>query len=185
MSGRPRHRHGLLATLVTLGLAAGAAGCSGGSAADAGPPDAGAPIDPTYANIEPILMRACTFSGCHGGAGVGAGELSLSMAFDASMPATTVLDGVPACEYPMMPLVDPGHPENSWLMIKIDPSMADSHAVIQFTPDPSFDPSSRPADCQPVGSDFGALMPNVPGTTLEPREIEAFRQWIAMGASPT
>lgn len=145
-------------------------------------------IEPTYENVQDTIDTSCTFSSCHGGGGVGGGMLNLAMAIDAGDLRTVLVD-VPACQYDPMPRVDPGNPENSWLMVKLT-GAHDADGRIQFTPDPAWAAAvdtSAPSTC-PLVEDgelsFGELMPqslDEPQPLPEAR-IEMFRQWIEDGA---
>ncbi|MFW5924585.1 MAG: hypothetical protein ACOCV4_00350 [Myxococcota bacterium] len=160
---------GALVLLVTL------AGC-GDEGEDASLP----PIEPTYANVEMIMERSCTFGSCHGGSGSGKGDLNLEPLLDAGEPITDALVDVPSCEYPLMPRIDPGDPDNSWLWIKMSPEYMAEDGTIDFTPDPSFDPGEAP--CSDLG--FGINMPFAMGdpSPLADNELTAIREWIEMGA---
>ncbi|MEM9190672.1 MAG: hypothetical protein AAGF12_15915 [Myxococcota bacterium] len=159
--------------------------------------DAG-PIEPTFENVDMVIRRSCTFSNsCHGGPGMGQGQLNFALARDAGEPFTAALqmaDGMPrpACEYDLLPLIDPGNPDGSWLMIKVGGPM--TMGVIDFTPDAAWDPfpgetpgSFPPSECpltEGGNISFGRRMPLDPAgmTTLPEREIELFREWIRAGA---
>jgi hypothetical protein len=184
---------------VWIALTAGglAAGCSDGNATT-GPREAGTdsfvPVDPTYEGVEALFRRSCVFNACHGGSGAGAASLNFRTLLEQDEPITEAMVNVPACQYDLMPRIDPGDPHNSWLWIKLDPAYMDSEGYIVFTPDSSFDPdvqnphyTSRncPLGRNPDGSpDFGINMPSQPGhpSPLAPHELEAVRQWIAAGA---
>lgn len=106
-------------------------------AACPGPDDP--PIEPTYENIENLVRESCAFTvSCHGGLGRGKGRLNFATLLDEGTPVTTVLNGEPSCEYNRMPRVDPGHPENSWLMVKLEG--AHSGSLLNFTPASDWDP---------------------------------------------
>jgi hypothetical protein len=182
---------------VALAASSLAAGCGNGIDT-AGPrdaaPDSFAPVEATYEGIEALFRRSCVFNACHGGTGAGAASLNFRTFLDREEPITAAMVGVPACQYDLMPRIDPGDPHNSWLWIKLDPASMDSEGYIVFTPDPSFDPdvqnphyTSRncPLGRNPDGSpDFGINMPSQPGhpSPLAPHELEAVRQWIEAGA---
>ena len=162
---------------------------------DAGPPDAGATIDAaptpaTYANLAALFERSCSFNSCHGGVGAGSARLNFAAARGRGTPYTMLLNGVAACEYSAMPLVDPGHPDNSWLFLKCaGPHMG---MVPTFTPSATWDPglvrrmdgTYPPSECpQTVLGviDFGTTMPQ--GTVgLEPADADMVRRWIEAGA---
>lgn len=188
-----------LVPLMTLLLVTGCGDNGDGDAdggVDGGEMDAGfEPIEPTYENVAAILDQTCTFSSCHGcqtegeidSCTAGKALLNIEEALLTDGDVTRVLNGVPACEYHLMPRVDPGNPSNSWLWMKLNPENMDAEGNIQFTPDPSFDPANSPYDSPncPLGiDDFGANMPlsvNDP-SPLPPNQLEAIRQWILNGA---
>ncbi|MFW6052106.1 MAG: hypothetical protein ACODAU_13090 [Myxococcota bacterium] len=173
--------------LLIAALALAGCGDGGGST----PTDAGLePIEPTYENVERIVDNSCTFSSCHGGSGSGKAQLNMEQLIEAGDPVTEALVDVPACEYHVMPRVDPGNPENSWLWVKLDPENMNEEGEIQFEPDPSFDPEESPyssPNC-PLTEEgqvvFGTNMPQQLGDPmpLPANEREAIRQWIEMGA---
>jgi hypothetical protein len=169
------------------------AGC--GDDTSAGPSDSGFDagpgpvIDPTYAEVERIVDRSCTFSACHGGRSSGVGALNMKVLIDDGIPITEVLVDVPACQYHLMPRIDPGNPDNSWLWIKLDPASMDDTGAIVFTPDPSFDatqpnPHYDSPNCPLDPGDFGLNMPFSDGhpSPLRLNELTAIREWIEMGA---
>lgn len=155
------------AVCSTLALLAASAGCG-----DEEPPPAPAP---TYEDVDVVLTRSCTFSNaCHGGTGSGKANLNFMTAAD----KTTVLNGIAACQYDLMPRVDPGDPENSWLMVKIDGTY-DEMGDITFTPEAGWAPPPS-SECE----GFGTLMPqslSMP-TALPMDEVEMIREWIRIGA---
>lgn len=154
------------------------AGCSG---------DDDETIAPTYENVEITLSRACAFStSCHGGAGRGSADLNFATAIESG----TVLEvlTVPSCEYSRMPRVDPGNPDGSWIMVKLE-GEHDADGNLTFTPDADWTPDSggHPETLCPLmmGGEvhFGTIMPaTAPFDGLPEDEIEMFRQWIEMGA---
>src|SRR5690606_2534337 len=102
-----------------------------GSACTADTVDSPTALDPSFATVESIMDRSCTFAGtCHGGDGVGGARLQ----FDSNgiKAALFARDGGPraSCEYPPMPLVDPGSPDNSWLIVKIEGPVDDSDRIV-------------------------------------------------------
>jgi hypothetical protein len=131
------------------------------------------PIEPTYANVEMVVQRSCALSSvCH--ADRGSADLTFEGLSDITMP----LNGVASCQYPPMPRVDPGNPDNSWLMIKLD-GMYDGEGNIQFTPEPGFTPPTGDPNCET----FGTIMPsNATPVPLPMREVTMFREWIRAGA---
>ena len=152
-------------------------------------------LEPTYANVERVVRRSCALSSsCHGGSGRGEARLNFQAALRAREPITSVLVGIRACEYDLMPIVDPGNPDNSWLMVKLDgPHNGDGE--IQIDPDPEWNTGLEPKEdgllprstC-PLTTDgalsFGLLMPRslTRPFPLERGEIEMFREWIRLGA---
>lgn len=148
------------------------------------------PIEPTYENVENLVRESCAFTvSCHGGLGRGKARLNFAALLDDGVPITTELNGVTACEYNRMPRIDPGHPENSWLWIKI--SGAHTGARLDFTPASDWehgvamnsDGTLRASTC-PLTVEgqlsFGEIMPM--GGQLSPNRLRAFREWIEMGA---
>jgi hypothetical protein len=174
---------------LLLGVLVSACGSSSPGPTDASV-DAPMALPPTYANVTALLTRSCTFSSCHGGAGGGQAHLNLQRSIT---NGTLVADLMtPACEYGAMPLLDPGHPENSWLFVKV----AGAHSTgtaIDFTPAASWDHGGLTPDAMgryPVSTcplvlmgqiSFGEIMPQgTMGVTAS--EAEMLRAWIAAGA---
>lgn len=158
---------------------------------DAGPPDTGPPAA-DYAAVAAIVDRACSFASCHGGSGAGAAELNFAAARTAGTPYTELLVDQPACQYSAMDLVEPGSPDESWLMIKlVGPH---TRGVLDFEPDASWDPGIARdpgtggyprSECPLTVSgelSFGVLMPQGSTTGLAAAEIATFRAWILAGA---
>ncbi len=135
--------------------------------------DAEPPIEPTYDNVQMVMQRSCSLSSaCHASRG------RAGLTYEGLMDFTEPLVGVPSCQYPPMPRVDPGNPDNSWLMIKID-GMYDADGNIEFTPEAGFTPPTGDPDCET----FGTVMPqNATPIPLPMREVTMFRDWIAAGA---
>lgn len=171
---------------LTILLVCGLMGCGGDPQ----------PLEPTYENIEMTINLTCgaRSSSCHGGAR-GNADLNFQRIADTTGDYTEVLVGVAACEYDFMPRVDPGNPDNSWLMVKLT-GEHDSEGRLQFTPDPGWDPgltprmdgSFPPSQC-PLVEDgelsFGYVMPENQGGTeqqLDARTTQLFRDWILAGA---
>jgi hypothetical protein len=176
-----------------------AAAMTVGCGDDAIPGDAG--LEATVENVDAILQLSCTFSGtCHGDPrGAGQAMLNFATPLETGQPRATALfaeDGrpKPACEYSAMPLVDPGNPDNSWLMVKIDGPH--TGGALMFTPGASWDPgimrdvdgnypvSECPLVPRPGEIEFGGPMPYSPVAPmpLPPDEIDLIRRWIAAGA---
>jgi hypothetical protein len=148
-------------------------------------------LEPTYDNVEAIVARSCAFNtSCHGGA-TGQARLNFALHLDAGEPITTAFENPdgsprPSCEYDLMPVVDPGDPDNSWLMVKIEGDVTPD-GLVDFTPATSWMPGTTDPQCpRTEGGDvtFGAVMPLMLGDPmpLPDREIAAIREWIAMGA---
>lgn len=157
--------------------------------------DDATPLEPTYENVEALIDLSCgsTSSSCHGGTR-GSARLNFQLFADTGQPYTEALIGVEACEYDFMPRVDPGNPDNSWLMIKIS-GPHDADGLLTFTPDPGWDSgltrrmdgSFPPSQCPLIEEGeltFGYAMPQSRGDPLplHPRQIELFREWILAGA---
>ncbi len=152
------------AAALTLALA----GCGDATPAPA-PADASADVAPadvaadapaaTYANVHAILARACSFSRCHGGTAM-SGGLNLGMSAAESHAA---LVNVASTQVPSLRRVQPGDPSMSWLMHKVDGTMA-----------------TVPA-CQMAGAMCGVSMPER-ADLLSVAERDLFRRWIAAGA---
>lgn len=161
------------------------------------------PLEPTYENVESVIRLSCAFStSCHGGPANGQSMLNFGRHLEAGEPFTMALmDGMNprmACQYDLMPLVDPGNADNSWLMVKI--AGMHSSGQVAFTPDASWDPgivpdamgryppSTCPYTTDPLAEDgaisFGRVMPWSIGmpTPLPANEIDLVRAWIEAGA---
>lgn len=159
---------------------------------DTGPPEDAAVVPPpgTYENVTRIFTVSCNFSSCHGGAGAGAAMLNLQRSMT---NGTLIADlvGHASCEYDAMPLIDPGHPENSWLYLKT--TGPHTGTTVDFTPDASWDhggltpdgSGNYPASTCPLTARgdivFGEMMPDgTQGVTAV--QAETLRMWIADGA---
>jgi hypothetical protein len=124
--------------------------------------DAGADaglVPATYANVQPILVRACSFRSCHGGTSM-SGGLNLGASPAASHAA---LVNVASTQVPALRRVLPGDPAMSWLMHKVDGTM------------------STVAACQAAGAMCGVSMPER-SELLPAAERDLIRRWIAAGA---
>lgn len=148
-------------------------------------------LEPTYANVAAVFESSCSFRSCHGGTGAGAARLNFERARLAGVAYDTLLVGVPSCMYDAMPLVDPGHPENSWLMIKV--AGAHTGTALDFTPAADWDPglSPRPDGLLPPSVcpltvrgvlSFGTLMPQGSSAGLDAARADLIRRWILVGA---
>ena len=129
-------------------LVAALAGCagSGEEPSDGGNGGCVPPAEPTisYAsNIQPIYDASCALAGCHLGS---APAFGLNLAAGVSYEATV---GVNSLERPKLQLVEPGNPDDSYLVRKIEGG-----------PDIAGDP--MPDNAPP----------------LPPDEMDAVRQWI-------
>ncbi|MET0343874.1 MAG: hypothetical protein ABW252_22865 [Polyangiales bacterium] len=136
-----------------------------------------------YAAVSAILARSCAYHRCHAGPVVGGG---LSLAEGSDYRAALV--GVEACAYERMALVEPYHPERSWLMVKLTAEarpLDDPYATyIYFDPPAGWDPRARRCvdqtdDGTPL---FGQRMPATAPNLLPADEIATIRAWIAEGA---
>jgi hypothetical protein len=96
------------------------------------------------------------------------------------------LVGVPSCEYDRMMRVDPGHPERSWIMVKLaGPVRFRQYAdFIDFMPAADWTPGVP--ECSGVFDDgapwFGTRMPPADTTTIEGADVDVIRAWISAGA---
>ncbi len=114
-----------------------------------------APAVTFAADVLPVLVHSCTSASCHGGASP-QGELELG-----SAATYTNLVGPVAGELSTMPLVMPGHPDESYLMHKLDA-----------------DQCTLASQC--VSGDCKQAMPlNNP---LDAAARDTIRRWIAQGA---
>lgn len=149
------------------------------------------PLEPTYANVAALFEASCSFDSCHGGRGVGAATLNFAAARAAGVSYDLLLVGEPACMYDRMPLVDPGNPDNSWLMLKVaGPHMG---SAVAFTPASDWDHGLTPrADGRLPSSvcpltvmgalSFGTVMPQGSSAGLDARRADLIRRWILEGA---
>ena len=100
-------------------------------------------------DIQPIWDQSCT-SGCHPG-----NDSMLSLEPDY---AWKTMVGIPSVEVPLMDRVEPGEPDQSYLVHKIE----DTHLSV---------------------GGMGFAMPNFSDLLAE-EELELVRDWIAQGAAP-
>lgn len=107
----------------------------------------GAPVQPTFRSIQDqVFTVTCAVSGCHSGA-----SAPLGLRLDAGSSIGSLI-GRPSEQQPTLLRVDPGDPDNSYLVRKIEGTAAS-----------------------------GAQMPrNQPPLPVE--TIQAIRDWIAAGA---
>ena len=151
----------------------------------------------TYEAVEAVIVNRCATNAaaCHGGMGDGGGGLNFGQRINAGEPITLALNGVQACQYDRMPLVTPGNPDESWLMVKLAHEFDSEGNIIGFSPDPAWDHGLTPDDdgrlppsACPLTDDgvisFGTNMPQIRGnpTPLEAENIDLIRRWIAAGA---
>ena len=139
-----RHTSAVAAMTIAISLA-----CAGdGTGVDNG---SNGGDTPTFAaDVQPIFTASCAFSGCHGGASPAQGmNLSAGQAY-----ANTV--NVPSNELPSMDRIEPGDPDQSYLVNKIQGTQGD------------------------VGGS-GQRMP-LGGDPLSEADIDTIRAWITAGA---
>jgi hypothetical protein len=112
-------------------------------------------------DVQPIFARSCAIGGstCHGATGTGGG-LQLDPAH-----AYANIVGHASFEVMTMPLIDPNHPENSFLLHKVRGSMYTEIPV-----------------CNSATQNCGVVMPMVGGIMLSEDEIALIRNWIQSGA---
>jgi len=101
------------ACALVLGLFA----CAGDGTTDPGSnPGTGTPT--LSEDVQPIFTANCAFSGCHGGASPAQGmNLSAGQAYQNTV-------GVPSVELPGMDRIEPGQPDQSYLVNKIQGTQA-------------------------------------------------------------
>lgn len=141
---------------MTLGsiLAVVMWGCLAGEGTGAAPPGpCGPTVDPFASlacDVQPIFSASCALSNCHAGGNPQAGQnLSAGLAF-------SNIVNVFSSQVPRLRRVEPGNPDSSYLVLKIE---GDAGAV------------GGMATRMPLG-----LPP------LDPAEIDTIRSWIARGA---
>lgn len=165
----------LLVGLIST-FAAVSTGCGG---------DEAAPADtrnPYYVAAE-RAFRGCTFGECHAAGGVG--DLASRMPLGEAIAAgdfRAALVNVPACEYGVMDRVEPGDPDNSWIMVKLTANYVMSGAEegrLIFTPDPSWSEADK---CNQAIPGFGNRMPDTAPFMLAAGPLNDIRTWIQMGA---
>lgn len=134
---------------VLVGFFALLSGCAGGGEEDGGAEG----VEPTLPSIQAnIFSPICAVPGCHTGAGAPQG-LRLDSAFE----SFNNLVGIPSMERPDLMLfrVDPGNPDESYLVWKIEGR-------------PEIEGGRMPLDQAPLFDE----------------QIDAIRQWILDGAPP-
>lgn len=140
---------------AALTLVAALASCGGDEPAATTPP-----LPATWANVQPLLQRACAFSSCHGGTGARAAGLTYGA--DAAN-ARTAMVNVASTQVPRLRMVMPGDPSMSWLQHKIDGTM------------------STHSECSAAGNRCGVRMPQG-SDPLTAAERDLIRRWIVAGA---
>ena len=120
------------------------AGC-GGDDSTVGPDGEGELTEATLAQVSEVFAVSCTLSGCHSG-----GEPAADMSLEGDFAARII--GVASGQRPDLKLVDPGNPDDSYLLIKV---RGDDEIVSQRMP---------------------------PDKTLPAEQVEIIRAWIASGA---
>ena len=120
------------------------AGC-GGDDSTVGPDGEGELTEATLAQVSEVFAVSCTLSGCHSG-----GEPAADMSLEGDFAARII--GVASGQRPDLKLVDPGNPDDSYLLIKV---RGDDEIVSQQMP---------------------------PDKTLPAEQVEIIRAWIASGA---
>lgn len=176
---------------LTTSVLVGLTGLTLGSAALSGCGDDAAPGDtrnPQYVAAETAIKQGCfaNNANCHGGTG-GLAGLNLGAAITAG-DMRTALVNVPSCEYSLMDLVEPGDPDNSWLIVKVTApfvAMGDANPPatqvgdLIFTPDSTWNESMK---CNQQIRGFGQRMPQVAPFDIEDDHLDALRTWIEVGA---
>ena len=123
------------------------AGC-GGDDSTLGPDGTdgeGTLTEATLAQVSGVFSVSCALSGCHSG-----GEPTADLSLEGDFAARIV--GVASGQRPDLKLVDPGNPDDSYLLIKV---RGDDEIVSQQMP---------------------------PGKVLPAEQVEIIRAWIASGA---
>ncbi len=141
------------ALLLLAAVLAAAAACDTPRTGDAAPPSQLPLSDgsgPTFASVAPILVNNCATGGCHtGNPPAGAPHsFDLELAYDAVVGRTA--------DQASMPLVDPGNPANSYLLLKVKGQAGSAGGV----------PTQMPLNAMPLSSD----------------DVAALEAWILAGA---
>ena len=105
----------------------------------------GTRTEATLAQVNEVFSVSCALSGCHSG-----GEPKADLSLEGDFAARII--GVASGQRPDLKLVDPGNPDDSYLLIKV---RGDDEIVSQQMP---------------------------PGGTLPAEQVEIIRAWIASGA---
>ena len=138
---------------IVLGAVMGLMACDGGDPKGTDPTDTdGTPpsdteVEISYDNVQAIFDQSCATAGCHDG----------SVAPDltaAASPASIV--GVASQQVSDLNHIEPGDPDGSYLLLKVNGSYADAGG-------------------------FGSQMP-ITGCCLADSEVQAISDWIAAGA---
>lgn len=143
------NRAGLVALLASGVLAACGGGGGGGGSGNGQPPDAPPPdsFGPNFSEIQAeVFTPTCAVSGCHTG---GAAPQGLQLDESSSYG---LLVGVASTEVPSLLRVEPGDPDNSYLIQKLEGT-------------------ASVGDQMPLG-----------GPPLPQASIDVIRQWISDGA---
>jgi hypothetical protein len=170
-----REAHGVLVLACATSF-----GCSQGNASANRQAEAGPSGAILYEQVNGVITGSCSFIRCHDPSlPPGGGGLLFQSGQDVRIP----LVGVQSCEYGAMNRVQPGKPDESWVMVKLT-APRDSSYLIQFTPNKPYTPQSGcGTNTLPDGTPgFGFGMPATGTFQLDDASIEIFRRWIAAGA---
>jgi hypothetical protein len=126
-----------------------------------------APVAPApFSQVQEIFTRTCSTAACHGrGADGGGGSGGLFLTDGTTSYRAMV--NQPSDQVPRLRLVEPGHPERSYLVVKIEGSMR------SLQPECATSPGRNPC---------GVQMPQL-AAPLSPSERTLIRNWILSGAS--
>jgi len=117
-------------------------------------------VPATFTEVQALMANSCNFESCHGNTPKNTnGNLSLLEEGAYEALVGVIPDNAQAAADGML-LVDPGNPENSFLMFKLEMSWDEGGE----------DP------------DYGFPMPQAFDATLSDEKLEAFRSWILDGA---
>lgn len=137
--------------LGTFIVAVSLIGCEQGSDTSTEPPAQGPAT--LSGDVQPILSSSCAFNGCHGGSILEPPGKPMSL--DAGKTYSNTVN-VPALELPSMHRIEPGNPDASYLVQKIQGTQGSVGGT---------------GERMPLG-----LPP------LSQAEIDVIREWIANGA---
>lgn len=150
---------------------------------DGGGNDGGGNAPVTYEQVAAILQApSCATGGCHGPGG----QAQLTLAGQSDL--RTVLVDVPACTNNAMPRVDPGNPDNSWLLVKLGGHSTigvDGGGRIDLAgPAPADDRAGCPLPANSPVAPFGERMPPpaLSPNGLSAEQVDVVRRWITQGA---